>query len=393
MATYTLGGYSWGYDAADNPTGFSTTTVQVVGTDNLQILFDPFADQSANPMNDVDIVDAVGRTYSVELGDADPDNIEAIVGTITWGGGQTTQILDLYDYVNDVEYVFYLSGATLPALSSVQDLINFSDTMTGMSTNMGSTFSLNSAFSIASIPGTIVTHDDTLYGTADNDIYYIGQGNDLVLAGEGNDTVYGSDGNDILWGQNGADLLNGGNDSDRLHGGNGDDILIGGAGQDKLYGGNWSDRLWGGDDRDILYGEAGNDRLYGSHGDDILIGGDGQDQLYGGIWSDRLWGGNHNDTLDGGAGNDRLAGGSGNDVHTGGAGADLFIFASNGGIDRVTDYAQGEDQIRIEGHSGGFGGLTITNYNGNKIVFYDGGRIVLEGDAGLTLTVDDFVFG
>ncbi len=392
MATYTLSGYSWGYDASGNIIDFSPTSLRVVGTDNLQISFDLLADQYSL-INDVDVFDEVGRTYSVELEYANLEYTSIHAGTLIWGGGRTTQVLDLYDAANDVDHLFYLSGAALPTFSSTQDLLDFDATVTGASTDMGSTFSLNTIFSISSIPGTVVTHNDTLYGTIYDDIYYIGQGNDLVLADDGKDTVYGSNGNDTLWGQNGADLLNGGNDSDRLYGGNGDDILIGGAGQDKLYGGNWSDRLWGGDGRDILNGEAGNDRLYGSRGDDILIGGNGKDQLYGGIWSDRLWGGNHNDTLNGGTGNDRLAGGSGNDVHTGGAGADLFIFGKNGGIDRVTDYTQGEDQIRIEGHSGGFADLTITNYNGNKIVFYDGGRIVLEGDADLTLTVDDFVFG
>src|SRR4028119_877845 len=74
--------------------------------------------------------------------------------------------------------------------------------------------------------------NDTLTGTAGNDLLNGGNGNDSLIGNAGNDTLIGGNGNDSLIGNAGNDLLNGGNGSDTLRGGLGNDTLIGGLGPD-----------------------------------------------------------------------------------------------------------------------------------------------------------------
>ena len=201
-----------------------------------------------------------------------------------------------------------------------------------------------------------------------------------------------------LTGHDGDNRLSGGDGRDTLDGGGGNDTLIGGAGNDSLLGGDGRDRLAGGDGADTLAGGAGNDtydadaldtlvelagggtdtvlvrggagwtlaeyfehltlkgsalagtgnaaanRIAGSGADNTLAGLAGDDTLSGRAGDDTLDGGAGTDRLSGGAGNDRLSGGTGNDRLTGGGGADVFVLASGGGRDRITDFslAQGD---------------------------------------------------
>lgn len=79
----------------------------------------------------------------------------------------------------------------------------------------------------------------------------------------------------------------------------------------------------------------------------VLAGLDGSDALYGFGASDRLYGGTGNDLLSGGKGGDLLVGGAGRDAMTGGSGGDVFVFNPRDGIDRITDFAEGVDVIRM----------------------------------------------
>ena len=89
-----------------------------------------------------------------------------------------------------------------------------------------------------------------------------------------------------------------------------------------------------------MLGLGGHDTISGLGGNDTLRGGAGSDLLSGGTGIDRLFGDAGADTLNGGVGNDHL---------TGGAGADLFVFARNGDRDRVIDFADNIDTIRLAG--------------------------------------------
>ena len=112
-----------------------------------------------------------------------------------------------------------------------------------------------------------------------------------------------------------------------------------------------ADRLEGGAGNDDIEGRGGNDRLIGGAGNDEIDGDQGNDLLFGGDGRDDLEGGSGNDQLDGGAGADWLEGGRGNDILTGGAGADVFEFERGDGRDRITDFVDGEDRLKIDDYS------------------------------------------
>jgi Ca2+-binding RTX toxin-like protein len=133
-------------------------------------------------------------------------------------------------------------------------------------------------------------------------------------------------------------------------------LLAGLGGDDSLRGGRLGDEIYGHDGADWAYGASGDDLIGGGAGSDTLIGGIGNDRLIGGADRDQLSGGAGNDSLDGGAGNDVLGGWDGADVLTGGAGrdilgggvgADIFVFAGDFGVDRINDFAPGQDRIDL----------------------------------------------
>jgi Ca2+-binding RTX toxin-like protein len=80
-----------------------------------------------------------------------------------------------------------------------------------------------------------------------------------INGGNGNNTLTGTAGNDVINGQNGQDTLYGLAGNDQIDGGNGDDKLYGGDGKDTLLGGNGNDILWGDAGDDILTGGLGGD--------------------------------------------------------------------------------------------------------------------------------------
>jgi S-layer protein len=72
-----------------------------------------------------------------------------------------------------------------------------------------------------------------------------------------------------------------------------------------------------------------------------ITGGDGNDTLTGSAAALNV------DTISGGAGADLITGGTGNDILTGGAGADDFIFVASNGIDTITDFVSGTDDLDV----------------------------------------------
>jgi Ca2+-binding RTX toxin-like protein len=128
----------------------------------------------------------------------------------------------------------------------------------------------------------------------------------------------------------------------------------------------------------LLNGRNGNDSLIGNAGDDTLIGGNGTDFLVGSAGDDLLNGDNGSDTLTGGLGTDIL---------TGGNGEDIFVFASGEGIDTITDFKLGTDQIGLTE------GLTFGNlsFSGNEILMGSDVLAVLTGVNTNTLTASNFL--
>lgn len=205
--------------------------------------------------------------------------------------------------------------------------------------------------------------NDSISGNVANNLLHGGAGNDRIEGMAGNDTLIGGLGADTLLGGIGNDLyivdlrdrvieaVNGGIDiietrwgytlpanvENLRQAGDAAAVLKGNMLGNIVTGGNGANTLHGLDGHDRLFGQGGNDALFGGFGNDTLGGGNGHDRLIGGPGHDDLMGGFGNDTLNGGPGNDRL---------WGGAGADLFIFT--GGADRIMDFQNDIDTIRIE---------------------------------------------
>ncbi len=152
---------------------------------------------------------------------------------------------------------------------------------------------------------------------------------------------------------------------------------------ENLIGTAKNDHLTGDSGANVLSGRSGADRVFGGSGNDVLKGDAGNDRLFGQLGRDNIQGGKGKDLIDGGKANDTLRGNGG---------ADTFVFGANSGTDRVMDFADGTDILRLVGHTGGFGDLGFADVGGDREITHDNGTILLVGDAGLVLTAADFEF-
>ena len=236
---------------------------------------------------------------------------------------------------------------------------------------------------------------DVLNGAGGADALYGGAGDDTVNGGRGADTVKGGEGADVLNGASAADMIYGDVGEDALNGGSGADTLYGDEGADTLDGGRGADMLWGGSEADLLRGASASDMLYGESGDDTLNGGSGADSLYGGDDADLLLGGLGRDLLEGGNGADTLDGGLGNDILTGGADADVFVFATDSGVDTITDFDSAADMFDLsQSGADSFADLEFRQRGEDALVVLDEGSVVVvQGVDVASLTEDLFYFG
>lgn len=172
-----------------------------------------------------------------------------------------------------------------------------------------------------------------------------------------------------------------------------------GDGNDRYNGRGDDDILLGGDGRDILRGGANHDWLSGGGLRDKLFGNAGRDDLSGGNGNDRLFGGVGNDRIDGGRGRDIIDGGRHKDILTGGGGKDVFVFTSNSGKDRITDFAANvrREDIDLSGVKGIKGYRDLANNHMEQIgddVVISAGRfeLTLENVDIRDLDRSDFLF-
>lgn len=295
--------------------------------------------------------------------------------------------------------------------------------------------------------------NDTLIGAGGDDTLIGGTGRDTMQGGAGNDTVqYGA--GDVFWkngraidvGGAGMDTLQledgatfrtnglswygferfvgaGGSDSIRGNNDGVDYVLNGGGGNDTLIGAGGDDTLRGAAGRDTLFGGGGNDTIFFGTGDHFWengrarnVGGTGTDTLRveegatfktnGLSWYgfERFIGSAGGDTvkgnskavdyfLNGGGGNDVLGGAGGDDTLVGGAGADIFVFGNAWGADKITDFADGTDQIDLSGVSGldSLDDLSITERGGNVLISFAGNSIELVNVTGAQIGAADFI--
>lgn len=250
--------------------------------------------------------------------------------------------------------------------------------------------------------------DDSLIGSAGNDILFDGtSGNDTMRGGAGDDFLFGGSGRDLLDGQDGEDTVRGqGGTGDTLIGGLGDDFLDGGNGVDRIQetisgnatvtngslvsnlgndvllrfekvfiigdaGDNTIDASGFSSNKLItLAGAEGNDTLIGSTtGSSLIFGGTGNDLITGGASADFLYGGEDADTINAGDGNDLLSGDAGQDVLNGEGDDDQINGLSGGDIidggagDDTADGGAGNDSLE-----GGAGNDSLVGAAGNDTI-------------------------
>ena len=149
---------------------------------------------------------------------------------------------------------------------------------------------------------------------------------------------------------------------------------------DRITGDNTRNTLRGFASNDRLYGKGNNDELHGGDGKDNLFGGGGKDQLFGDAGRDKLRGGGGNDTLRGGSGKDTLKGDNGKDKLWGDSGRDTFLLAKGKGLDRVMDFSDGEDRLKLP-----FGSAEVSiSARGDDAMIHQAGELmaVIKGAAG-----------
>ena len=107
--------------------------------------------------------------------------------------------------------------------------------------------------------------------------------------------------------------------------------------------------------------------------------------------NDQLLAGSGTQTLIGGFGDDLLSGGAANDLLTGGAGADVFRYEVGFGIDTITDFTPGIDQVHVRGYTSW---SSIQQVGSNVVVtFAVGEQLVLANQSLSNISASQFTFG
>jgi len=265
--------------------------------------------------------------------------------------------------------------------------------------------------------------DDTIVGTA---------GDDIAYGSDGNDSVSGGAGNDLLTGDAGNDTLVGGSGNDDLFAEDGDNVMTGGAGNDFLDAKGGADTFnvdsgtdtvtFLGDGADVLVVSAGAIAIVRVHTDftataatsnaggafitsyapgtsvnlaaltstangfSIENGSALAVMFTGTSAGDTLAGGSLHDTLAGGPGNDVLRGLNGNDVLDGGAGIDTAAYSE----DQINyDFTRTSTGVVFQDLSSE-GADTLTNI---ERLQYNDGKLAIDTSAASVAKILGIVFG
>jgi hypothetical protein len=143
---------------------------------------------------------------------------------------------------------------------------------------------------------------------------------------------------------------------------------------------------------DVLIGSRDDDRLVGYAGDDVMRGDRGDDWLNGSAGDDELVGGSGNDILTSSSGKDVLVGGNGNDTLRGGGDRDHFVFDGHDGRDKVWDFVDGVDRIRIEDGAERYRDLDIRQMGDTVQIEFSDTLIVVRHAETDDFTGSDFLF-
>ena len=447
MTTITLQGIKLNRLDDDVVSVGTTTAVLTMNSANSTFSYSTIGSEA---FPDVEITDNLSQVY---LDGQSADDIEntfseifTSLGTVAWSGGTTTALAISWETgpTSDIDLIFVLAGAPIPAISSVSDWNAFEGSITSEGPATGA-FAPGANIKWTEFDNLSLTEDDRFFGTDGNDMFNGGIGDDFFISSRGNDTYKGGKGIDqASYAGDSAGVtvkLASGTATDGF--GNTDTL----AGIEMLRGSQFADTLVGNAGRNIFRGLDGNDTLNGAKGRDevrydldegfggtsgvkvnlktgtatdgfgatdtlknfedvrgsdfrdIITGSGGRNKLDGKAGNDKLTGLGGKDTLIGGNGKDVLNGGAGDDKLTGGGKADTFVFAGKFGNDTITDFktagtAEKIDLAKIAAITG-FNDLKNNNLSevaGNAVIDVGANSITLEGVAMADLSGNDFIF-
>ncbi|GBE72833.1 hypothetical protein myaer87_00600 [Microcystis aeruginosa NIES-87] len=224
---------------------------------------------------------------------------------------------------------------------------------------------------------------DTMIGGLGNDTYTVDNTGDIVTENlnEGTDTVQasisytltdnvenltltgtanlngtGNNLNNILTGNSGNNILTGLAGNDSLDGKAGADTMIGGLGNDTYTVDNTGDIVTENLNEGTDTVQASISYTLTDNVENLTLTGTANLNGTGNNLNNILTGNSGNNILTGNEGNDTLNGAAGIDTLTGGLGADIFIFqfsqSTAAALDRVTDFAIGDDKIDLLSQAG-----------------------------------------
>lgn len=306
--------------------------------------------------NDQEIEADISGSFTLRLDGQGVKQDPFYFGEISWGAGQSTQIMGI-ETDGNLAFFAPVRGDSIPQLSAdgghvmleffeMQFLTGSERNITSGPFQPGQNFSLNAAF------------DDNTSG-------FIRKGTQSA------DNISGGSGDNVIVGQRGGD---------NIAGNGGRDTLLLGRGDDKGYGGG------GGD---VISGYFGDDKIYGGRGDDKLLGMVGKDTIYGGKNDDKIRGGFSDDKLFGGDGKDRITGEEGDDIMNGGGGADKFVFAIGSGDDTVRGFKKGADKLLLNDNMW-FGQDLSKQEVVDAFAVKEGGEITFTFNSGDTILLEDY---
>jgi hypothetical protein len=221
-------------------------------------------------------------------------------------------------------------------------------------------------------------------------------GADTIWAGSGTVSITDTGGKgDVVFAQSAKLTFINGSGASVLYAGTGTVVVEGGVGGGVFHAGTGLDsQLTAGTGRVVFYGGASGDVLTAAGAaNDILIAGAGSESLQGGTATGTLGirGGSGSDVMVAGAGRTDFTVGSGNDTITVRGLADVITILNghSGGLDMISGFRSGVDEIDLVGFSGNTASNAINSqisdsHGGSLIFLPDGTRLDMVGLASVT---------
>lgn len=340
------------------------------------------------------------------LGSAHNDRLNGDDGVNSlWGGdgddvidgGAGDDSLDGGTGIDTLDYSHASAAVTVSLAGRIATGGAGSDTVQGFENIRGSAFDdVLTGNSLANILSGM-DGDDRMRGLGGDDQYWVDSVSDGVIeaAGGGYDTIFSTisyalpdhvEALTLAWRANvdayGNDLDNvlmGNSGNNRLVGRGGEDVMIGGAGDDIYHVNSPGDEV-------VEAPGGGNDSILSSISIDLTATEVENARLIGRFGLD-LSGNEAANILEGNTRGNLIRGAGGNDILTSGAGRDSFLFDTAlgpGNVDRITDFAVGEDSIQLASaiFGGSPGALSADAFVIGSAAADAGDRILYESTSG-----------